>query len=385
MIKTNLLICISLIVFLFSGGSGLAARPSADLTADCFVDYKDFTLMAGQWLNPYDCNGLTEMADQWLTADPDVFSEMAYVPFGVFEMGDHHGDDGSDELPLHDVLPGSFFIGRYEVTNSQYCDFLNSAVLAGDIKVDGGIVYAATDSSNSYAYCETHSYAATSQIDYSGAVFSVRIKGEPPRDMSNDPMVEVSWYGSAAYCNWRSSQKGYQYCYDRANGWDWDPNSNGYRMPTEAEWEYSARGGERSPYYRFPWGDTITHSQANYYADPDPNGCPYDVSPTGGFHPAYDDGVWPYTAPVDSFTPNGFGLYNMIGNVNEWCSDWYDENYYSASPVNDPTGPASGVFRVLRGGSWGHRADRGRTATRHNRNPGARYNNYGFRIVLDLN
>ena len=381
--NTNLLIRILLILFLFSGGSGLAVYPSADLSSDCFVDYEDFSLMAGQWLNSCDLQDLIEMADQWLTADPNILNEMVYLPFGVFEMGNHHSDGGSDELPLHPVQPKSFFIGRYEVTNSQYCDFLNSAILAGDIKVDGGIVYAAADSTNSYVYCDTHSYNADSQIDYSGGVFSVRTKGEPPRDMSNDPMVKISWYGSAAYCNWRSSQKGYQYCYNQSNGWDWDPNSNGYRLPTEAEWEYSAGGGEHSPYYRFPWGDTISHSQANYYADP--NSYSYDVSPTKGFHPAYNDTVFPYTAPVGSFAPNGFGLYDMIGNVNEWCSDWYGENYYSTSPVNNPTGPASGIFRVLRGGSWGHYADRGRTATRHNRNPGARYNNYGFRIVLDLN
>jgi formylglycine-generating enzyme required for sulfatase activity len=223
--------------------------------------------------------------------------ETALIPSGEFEMGRHVGDGFSEELPLHAVYLDSFYMSKYEITNQQYADFLNSAY-PGQIKVDGGVVYASSDSSNSYPYCNTHSYDAESQIDYSGGVFSVMTKPEVGgRDMSNDPMVDVSWYGADAYCDYY-----------------------GYRLPTEAEWEYAARGGEHSPYYRFPWGDTISHSQANYYSE---GKYPYNVNPTISYHPCWDDGIEPYTSPVCSFAPNGYGLYDMAGNAWEWCNDWY--------------------------------------------------------------
>jgi formylglycine-generating enzyme required for sulfatase activity len=298
---------------------------------------------------------------------------MVYIPDGEFEMGDHHGDGLSlDELPLHAVLLDAFFMGRYEISNQQYCDYLNSA-LGSSIYVSDGIVYG---SGNNQPYCDTHSYDANSQIDYSAGVFSVKEKGV--RDMSHDPMVQVSWYGSAAYCNWRSSEKGKESCYNLST-WECDYSKHGYRLATEAEWEYAARGGKA--YYRFPWGDTISHSQANYYADP----CmySYDVNPTKGYHLEWNGNV-PHTSQVGSFVANGFRLYDMAGNVWEWCNDWYDSDYYDTSPYDNPTGPASGTGRVLRGGSWYYFAILCRSASRFYVNPGSRYGYFGFRIVLDL-
>jgi formylglycine-generating enzyme required for sulfatase activity len=233
----KILICVPLIVFVFSGGPAFAACPSADLTGDCFVDFEDFALMA----------------NQWLTTDPCVPADMVYIPGGEFEMGDHFAEEGDfDELPVHAVLLDSFFMSRYEVTNQQYCDYLNSAYDACDIKVGGSIVYAFSDDSNSYPYCDTHSYDADSQIDYNDVskTFSVRTKGEPPRDMNDDPMVMVSWYGAATYCNWRSSEEGYESCYNLST-WDCNFSKHGYRLPTEAEWEYATRGGLSGK--RFPW------------------------------------------------------------------------------------------------------------------------------------
>ena len=201
--------------------------------------------------------------------------------------------------------------------------------------------------------------------------------------MSDDPMVQVSWYGSVAYCNWRSSEEGYESCYNLST-WDCNFSKHGYRLPTEAEWEYAARGGLSGK--RFPWADpNITHSLANYYASP--GSYTYDVSPTSGYHPTWNDGIsYPYTAPGGSFSANGYGLYDMAGNVWEWCNDWYDSNYYDTSPYDNPTGPAGGPVRVLRGGGWYFDAYNCRVAIRLSYcAPNDRGNGGGFRVVLDLN
>jgi len=170
---------------------------------------------------------------------------MVFIPGGEFEMGMHFAPGGLDEGPLHAVLINSFFMSTCEITNQQYCDYLNDANSLGQIKVGNGIVYAASDSGNSYPYCDTHSYDTDSQIDYSGGVFSVRTKGG--RDMQDDPMIQVSWYGAVAYCDWRGDQEGYDSCYNLST-WDCDFTKKGYRLATEAEWEYAARGGEHDPY-----------------------------------------------------------------------------------------------------------------------------------------
>jgi formylglycine-generating enzyme required for sulfatase activity len=134
----------------------------------------------------------------------------------------------------------------------------------------------------------------------------------------NHPVVKVSWYGARAYARWL-----------------------GKRLPTEAEWEKAARGGLVGQ--KYVYGDTISPSQAN----------------VGGFHA---------TTPVGSFPPNGFGLYDMVACVWQWCSDWYDPDYYPRSPSRNPKGPESGSLKVLRGGSWFHK-DSWRVATRSEDDP----------------
>ena len=375
----NKAVILGTMVLLSFGGFAFCACPSADLTGDCFVDYEDFAQMGGQWLDGYDCNDLTEMTIQWLTTDPNIPDDMVYIPDGEFEMGDHFDPEGyDDELPVHTVLLDGFFMSKYEITNQQYCDYLNDSNSLGQIKVVSGVVYASSDDPCDWPYCDTHSADDDSQIDHNdvSGVFSVRLKGG--RDMSDDPMVEVSWYGAASYCNWKSTQEGYESCYDLST-WECDFSKHGYRLPTEAEREYAARGGEHSPYYRFGWGDTISHSQANYYADP----CnPYDINPSEGWHPDWDDGILPITSMVGSFAANGYGLYDMTGNVWEWCNDWYDEDYYYASPLDNPEGPGSGTYRVMRGGAWNYGAFSCRVAYRDLSRPVNRSFSGGFRIVL---
>ncbi|MHC4394375.1 MAG: formylglycine-generating enzyme family protein [Planctomycetota bacterium] len=357
----------------------LAACPSADITGDCFVDFEDFTVIGAQWLNVYGWNDVNTLANQWLTTDPCVPNDMVYIPDGEFEMGDHFAECSPTELPVHTVTLDSFYMCKYEVTNGQYCQYLNSA-LGSSIYISAGIVFGSV---NNQPYYDTHSYSIYSQIDYNdvSGTFSVRTKGEPPRDMSDDPMVEVSWYGSVAYCNWRSGEEGKEQCYNLLT-WMCDFSKNGYRLPTEAEWEYAARGGLSGR--RFPWGDTITHSQANYYSYWE-EGSPYylyDVSPTEGIHPDWNDGISPYTSVVGSFSPNGYGLYDMAGNVWEWCNDWYSPTYYSSSPSNNPTGPTSGFPRVIRDGGGPESC---RVAARNDCDAFGRYPDCGFRVVLDLN
>jgi len=177
------------------------------------------------------------------------------------------------------------------------------------------------------------------------AVFLQETGHAPPRDWvagSADPdlpVVGVSWLDAQAYCAWRSGS---------------GPNS--VRLPTEAEWERAARGGLEG--VRFPWGDAV----------------PAWI-PGGGRGPL--TGPWPVTLGE----PTAFGLYGIAANVHEWCHDWHAAAYYSSSPDRNPPGPASGVRRVSRGGSWRHATTISRVAARSKLDPSFGYTDYGFRIA----
>ncbi len=331
--KKSILVCAILLL----STSGHTACPTADLTGDCHVGLAD----------------LAVMASQWMTTGIPIRGGIVFVdiPGGTFQMGDSFNEGPYYELPLHTVTLSPFRMSKYEVTNAQYAAYLNAADADGLIKVSGDIVYAALDSSNSELYLATHSYSTSSQIDYT-STFTVRSK--PGRDMSNNPVVYVSWYGAKALCDYY-----------------------GCRLPTEAEWEYAARGGFSDK--RFPWGDTITHIQANYNSN---LAYSYDIDPIGGYHPSWNDGVYPYTSPVDAFFPNGYGLHNTSGNVSEWCHDWHDRGYYNISPQQGPVGSS---HRVVRGGSWADpSAVYCRSASRGRGIPDFRMYFIGFRCALDF-
>lgn len=356
MAMKNKSIVLGAVILLLLGTQISAECPSGDVTGDCKVNLADFAVIASQWL----------------TGD-GIPQGMVLIPSGMFEMGDSFNESLFDEHPVHTVTLSSFYISKYGITNGQYRDFLNGT--SHQNKVVNGVVYALSDGSNSYPYCDTSVSSSYSQIAYSGGVFSVQTRHG--RTMANDPIVMVSWCGAVAYCNWRSQQEGHQPCYNLST-WECDFSKNAYRLPTEAQWEYAARGGLSGR--RFPWGDTITHSQANYLSH---NESSYDISPTRGCHPTWDDGIYPYTSPVGTFACNGYGLYDMAGNVWEWCNDWYDS--YGLEAQINPTGPAIGIVRVLRGGSWADYSSYCRVSSRIGDGPGNRHPTYGgFRVVLGL-
>jgi formylglycine-generating enzyme len=299
---------------------------------------------------------------------------MAFIPAGEFLMGDSFDEGDSDEHPVHAVYVNAFFMDRHEVTNQQYARALNWALAQGNlITVTNGVVYK-PNSGTTFPFCDTTTSSQNSRITWNGASFGIVAGRE------DHPMVQVSWYGAAAYANWRSAMEARTPSYDTST-WACDLSASGYRLPTEAEWEKAARGGASGR--RFPWSDTdtIQHARANYdslsiYA--------YDTSPTRGYHPTVYNGVSPYTSPVGYFAPNGYGLYDMAGNVWEWCNDWNASNYYVSSPYANPRGPVSGISRVLRGGSWFNSAPFVRCASRHYLWPDLRDYGSGFRLALDM-
>jgi sulfatase modifying factor 1 len=305
-----------------------------------------------------------------------VMNEMVTIPAGKFWMGasNRYFIAGGNDVPVHEVDVSEFMIEKHETSNGQVCNVLNWAnangkltVTAAELKNNEGTPQLLIDMDN-YA-CD---------IKYNGSVFYA----EDARD--GFPCSVISWYGAQAYCNYKSDMEGLQRCIDfTGDDWTCDLTKSGNRLPTEAEWEKAARGGLVANWY--PWPSTgpgvtsdIDGSKANYFM----SGGLFDheIAVCGYFN----GGQIP--AGVDM--ANGYGLYDMCGNVEEWCYDWYDNLYYQSAgaTAKDTMGPPKGflLYKVLRGGAWGDNPAQGevRIAQRDDAAPThSAFRGYGFRCV----
>jgi formylglycine-generating enzyme len=244
-----------------------------------------------------------EVSGMQARVGPDPLAEIPIVVSlsgGEFLMGQEDGRD--DEHPVHRVRISSFGLARTQITNLQYD-----------------------------RYCKE-----TRRLPK-------EFRQRTEFGKLHQPVVGTSWFDAVAYCEWLTAATG-----------------RSFRLPTEAEWEWAARGGLQGRLY--PWGDGAVSDRENY-------GSRWRTGPE----------------PVTSSGPNAYGLYDMCENVHEWCSDWYDANYYSVSPYHDPRGADRGTRRSSRGGSWRHHIKISRCAARSSIPPGFEYADYGFRVASDVN
>ncbi|MDD3143417.1 MAG: SUMF1/EgtB/PvdO family nonheme iron enzyme [Candidatus Cloacimonetes bacterium] len=263
------------------------------------------------------------------------YEDFVYVPGGTFTMGRTTGSGDSDELPTHSVTLNSFYIGKYEVTQAEYAQYMQpSSSWTSNYGLGGNYPAYYVSWYAILKYCNLRSMAEGLSPVYS-------ISGSTdPANWGNVPTSNNSTW-NAAICNW---------------------NANGYRLPTEAEWEYAARGRTNNPDYLYSGSDDI--NAVAWYSG---NNTPYGSKPVG------------------TKAPNGIGTYDMSGNLWEWCWDWSSSSYYSSSPSNNPTGPNSGSSRVGRGGNWFYHAAYCRVADRSGNGPCDGYHNGGFRLCRAIN
>jgi sulfatase modifying factor 1 len=281
-------------------------------------------------------------------------SSLVTIPAGRYLIGDDSAwaYEGDGEGPVHEVEVASFQIDRFAVSNLRFAEFVGATGWRTDAEhfgwsfVFGGLL--------------PDEFPATRGVE--GAPWWRQVRGAdwrhpegPQSDSSkrgDHPVVHVSWNDAQAYCAW-----------------------SGTRLPTEAEWEIAARGGSvGSP---FPWGDEL-----------EPGGR-HAMNVFQGQFPGGNTGADGFrgTAPVHSFGANGYGLQNVVGNVWEWCGDWLDIDYYRHSPIESPSGPATGTSRVQRGGSYLCHASycrRYRVSARFGSEPDSSTGNVGFRVAGDI-
>jgi formylglycine-generating enzyme len=248
--------------------------------------------------------------------------DMVFVHGGSFQMGSDEGH--SDEKPVHSVILSSFSIGKYEITLEQFKAFIDDVTYKTD--------------ADKLGWSNTHN---GSSWDKKNGVNWRHDVGGNIRSQSeyNHPVIHVSWNDAVAYSQWLSRKTG-----------------KNYRLPTEAEWEFAARGGNNSNSSKYSGSNTIEN--VAWYGSNSGNNTHF----------------------IATKQANDLDIYDMNGNVWEWCSDWYDGSYYKKSLPQNPKGASSGSSRVLRGGSWSDRDTGCRVADRYDNEPVTRSYNLGFRV-----
>ena len=313
------------------------------------------------------------------SSDPVIgpYPEMISVPGGTFPMGKNATEKGaSDESPHHNVTLSPFRIAKYEVTNAQYTaalnwalkkDYLHNRKFEPYLDAPGGDIFMRGN------YLKR--IASDTDIQFHNGEFFVRQRNGI--FLGNHPVVEVTWYGAAAYTNWISELQGLPPCYDPVTFVLSNTEQGGYRLPTEAEWERAAGWSPTAPdqHRRYATSkDTLTLEHANYNFN----------------NPLKAIGMkeYPYTTPVGHYngktpgtvdSPSPLGCYDMSGNAYEWC-----QNHFYPYP-----GPESNVdpknilreFRIVRGGSWSSIPDSLRTTNRGWSNPGMTFRTFGIRVA----
>lgn len=274
---------------------------------------------------------------------------MQLIPLGEFRMGsaepERFGDYSRCEGPQHLVrIMQRFRISRYEVTVEQFQQFVRASNYV-------------TDAELSKTGCNGLDVATGQVVKRPECIWM----SPGFAQTKQHPVVCVSWKDAGEFCNWLSAMTG-----------------DVYRLPTEAEWEYCCRAGTDT---FLTTGDSLDslRSAGNCGDQSLQAQCP-SLNSTA----EWDDG-FAFTAPAGSFQPNDFGLYDMHGNVGEWCLDWFDADYYSSLPVNDPRGPeTTRQWRVVRGGSWYNNPVSCRSSGRHDGVPTEASTTNGFRVVMEI-
>ncbi|NIS15950.1 MAG: SUMF1/EgtB/PvdO family nonheme iron enzyme [Aliifodinibius sp.] len=311
--------------------------------------------------------GSVQIAEKIISPE-SLVSENDAIPdnFIRFDGGEYYIGDFTgryaDAQPVHVVRLTPFCISPYEVTVGEFRKFVDQ-----------------TDYS-------TSAEQSGEAIDFDGNHF-LRKNGSSWQSIyfeqtEQHPVTQISWYDAVRYCNWLSESRGLKPCYTIDNERvTCDFEANGYRLPTEAEWEFAATSGGKR--YTYSWGndppESMRYRPANLKDQTSHNFFSRSIEWGECWH-EYNDGFY-FTSPVGSFAPNDTGLYDMIGNVYEWCWDWYDKDYYKASPVVNPRGPNTSFKRTCRGNAWNCPPDFTSLQHRGSGKPDDYWPNVGFRIV----
>lgn len=302
--------------------------------------------------------------------------EMVRIPAGKFHMGN---TSLKDTRPVWEVsLSHDFLLGKHEVTNALFCQVINFLIDSGELRADEQAIWSTKSRQIRMLLTHDDPYYHQFGVEYR-APYIAPISGREAHTV-----VGVTWHGALEFCNGLSRMQGLMQAYDVIKE-ECDWSANGYRLPTEAEWKYAARGGDRE--IEYPWGNTIDPSVANYWGSGNPfadtapcfceNGGP--TTPVG-FYSGEVHGVFRTRTNASLF-----GAYDMGGNVSEWCWDTYQSDYYAIAPTTDPKGRAKGpLIVVARGGSWRNAPEGLRVYVWQSSSPYSNAYAIGFRVVRTL-